>query len=299
MTPRTAKRPRTPDRDGGLQVKHPHAAGIDVHAATHFVAVPPEDVPAGFVNPEPRLPAGVRKFGSNTGDLEALAALSKETKSYVHTQALTALRSLGRDGEKVLVPVLVDMLKEPTQRSQAAMHLANLSPEVARQAAPALKDLLADAQPNTRLQAAQSLLRLGGDEGKAAVPVLAELLKSAQPGIQDLRQQIVDRPSQELGVGPERAVRAEGRERVDLQEVDTSVVRALEVGTREVAALERREGQASEPHQLGLERGIERARHAMRDLSGRGTVGGSFPRLGLDGVQADARGRLERALEHR
>jgi len=39
----------------------------------HFVAVAAEDVPAGFVNPDAKLPAGVRKFGANTGDLEALA----------------------------------------------------------------------------------------------------------------------------------------------------------------------------------------------------------------------------------
>jgi hypothetical protein len=27
----------------------------------------------GFVNPDPKLPAGVRKFGTNTADLEAIA----------------------------------------------------------------------------------------------------------------------------------------------------------------------------------------------------------------------------------
>ena len=56
-----------------LTVTHRHAAGIDVHAAEHFVAVAPEDVPAGFVSPDRKLPAGVRKFGSNTADLEAIA----------------------------------------------------------------------------------------------------------------------------------------------------------------------------------------------------------------------------------
>jgi len=44
----------------------------------HFVAVAAEDVPAGFVNPDAKLPAGVRKFGANTGDLEALAAWLKD-----------------------------------------------------------------------------------------------------------------------------------------------------------------------------------------------------------------------------
>ena len=42
----------------------------------HFVAVAVEDVPAGFVNPDAKLPAGVRKFGTNTADLEARAAWS-------------------------------------------------------------------------------------------------------------------------------------------------------------------------------------------------------------------------------
>ncbi len=72
MTPRGGKRFRvSPSCD--LAVKHRHAAGIDVHAAVHFVAVAAEDVPAGFVNPDPKLPAGVRKFGAYTGDLESLA----------------------------------------------------------------------------------------------------------------------------------------------------------------------------------------------------------------------------------
>ena len=73
MTPRAGKRFRTSPPSDDLTVQHPHAAGIDVPAAVHLVAVPPEDGPAGLVNPEPKLPAGVRKFGTNTGDLEALA----------------------------------------------------------------------------------------------------------------------------------------------------------------------------------------------------------------------------------
>src|SRR5262245_59391392 len=32
-----------------LVITHRHAAGIDIHAAEHFVSVPPEDVPANFV----------------------------------------------------------------------------------------------------------------------------------------------------------------------------------------------------------------------------------------------------------
>jgi transposase len=77
MTPQKGKKFRTSERVADLTITHRHAAGIDVHAAVHFVAVPVEDVPAGFSNPEAKLPAGVRKFGTNTADLQALAAWLK------------------------------------------------------------------------------------------------------------------------------------------------------------------------------------------------------------------------------
>lgn len=73
MTPRQGKLFRTSNQVEDLTVRQQHAAGIDVHAAVHFVAVAAADVPAGFVNPDAKLPPGVRKFGANTGDLEALA----------------------------------------------------------------------------------------------------------------------------------------------------------------------------------------------------------------------------------
>jgi transposase len=76
MSPRSGKEFRTSPAD--LTITHRHAAGIDVHSREHFVAVAAEDVPAGFVNPDGQLPAGVRKFGANTGDLEALAAWLKD-----------------------------------------------------------------------------------------------------------------------------------------------------------------------------------------------------------------------------
>jgi transposase len=50
--------------------------------------VPAADVPAGFSNPDTRLPLGVRKFGANTGDLEALAAWLKDC--HVTTVAMEA-----------------------------------------------------------------------------------------------------------------------------------------------------------------------------------------------------------------
>jgi transposase len=74
MTPRAGKAFRTSTQLEELTVRQRHAAGIDVHAAVHFVAVAAEDVPASFVNPEPQLPPGVRKFGAYSADLEALAA---------------------------------------------------------------------------------------------------------------------------------------------------------------------------------------------------------------------------------
>jgi transposase len=78
MTPRQGKKFRTSDPVEDLTVTQQHAAGIDVHAAQHFVAVPVADVPAGFLNPDGKLPAGVRKFGANTADLEAIAAWLKD-----------------------------------------------------------------------------------------------------------------------------------------------------------------------------------------------------------------------------
>jgi transposase len=78
MTPRQGKSFRTSQRVEDLTVRQQHAAGVDVHAAVPFVAVAPADMPAGFINPDVRLPAGVRKFGTNTADLEAIAVWLKE-----------------------------------------------------------------------------------------------------------------------------------------------------------------------------------------------------------------------------
>src|ERR1035438_3213904 len=86
MTPRAGKAFRTSEAAEDLAVRQRQAAGIDVHAAVHFVSVAPEEVPAGFVNPDPKLPVGVRKFGTNTCDLEALAAWLKAC--HVQTVAL-------------------------------------------------------------------------------------------------------------------------------------------------------------------------------------------------------------------
>jgi transposase len=54
--------PQAPALAGPLQVFNPHAAGIDIGEAEHWVAVPPD-----------RVPQPVRRFGTCTADLEALA----------------------------------------------------------------------------------------------------------------------------------------------------------------------------------------------------------------------------------
>ena len=78
MTPRSGKAFRTSEQVDDLAVRQRHAAGIDVHAAVHFVSVAPGDAPVGFRNPDSKLPVGVRKFGAVTSELEALAAWLRE-----------------------------------------------------------------------------------------------------------------------------------------------------------------------------------------------------------------------------
>jgi len=74
MTPRRTKNFRMPPQPAEpLRVHNPHAAGIDVHAAVHWVAVTPEHAPPSPADHPPNLPPHVRKFGACTADLEALA----------------------------------------------------------------------------------------------------------------------------------------------------------------------------------------------------------------------------------
>jgi hypothetical protein len=56
-----------------LRVTHAHAAGIDIHAGVHWVAVPPGDAPPPARDHPPNLPAHVRSIGTCTADLVALA----------------------------------------------------------------------------------------------------------------------------------------------------------------------------------------------------------------------------------
>jgi transposase len=74
MTPRRQKHFRMPAQPAEpLRVQNPHAAGIDVHAAEHWVAVPCEAAPAPAADHPSHLPPYVRKFGACTADLEMLA----------------------------------------------------------------------------------------------------------------------------------------------------------------------------------------------------------------------------------
>ena len=75
MTPRITKNLRMPaPPPEPLTQVSPHAAGIDIHANQHFVAVPPDSVPpASMPSPSSNLPPYVRPFGTCTVDLESLA----------------------------------------------------------------------------------------------------------------------------------------------------------------------------------------------------------------------------------
>src|SRR5262245_58112385 len=74
MTPRrTPTVPPRPQPPAPFPVQNRHAAGIDVHAAQHWVAVPAAAAPPPPTDHPPNLPPQVRKFGACTADLEALA----------------------------------------------------------------------------------------------------------------------------------------------------------------------------------------------------------------------------------
>jgi transposase len=76
MTPRKQKNGRVVPSPEPLRVANPHAAGIDVHAAVHWVAVPPDHVPppkSVEAGSTAKAPPHVRRFGACTADLELLA----------------------------------------------------------------------------------------------------------------------------------------------------------------------------------------------------------------------------------
>jgi transposase len=71
--PSRVKKPKKSPKPESLRVINPHAAGIDIHLADHWVAVPPESAPARSKDHPANLPDHVRKFGTCTADLEMLA----------------------------------------------------------------------------------------------------------------------------------------------------------------------------------------------------------------------------------
>jgi transposase len=73
MTPRAHKHFRQRPSAEPLRPTNPRAAGIDVHAAVHWAAVPPGSAPPPPADHPPNLPAHVRRFGAGTADLHQLA----------------------------------------------------------------------------------------------------------------------------------------------------------------------------------------------------------------------------------
>jgi transposase len=115
MTPRKGKRfPKVPIRSmppdrAGLVPLRARAAGIDAHSREHYVAVPPELVPAGFVSPLPNLPPHVRVFPTDTRGLEELATwlvacgiatVAVESTGIYHLAAMDVIQ---RHGIEVIV----------------------------------------------------------------------------------------------------------------------------------------------------------------------------------------------------
>jgi hypothetical protein len=66
MTPRDHKTERQPSAPARLRVMNPHAAGIDVHANVHWVAVPAADAPVPPPDHPPNLPARPWPCGGTT-----------------------------------------------------------------------------------------------------------------------------------------------------------------------------------------------------------------------------------------
>lgn len=73
MPPRKQKSPRQRTSPESLRLTNPHAAGIDIHSATHWVAVPAGHAPPAPPGHPAHLPAHVRSFGACTADLIELA----------------------------------------------------------------------------------------------------------------------------------------------------------------------------------------------------------------------------------
>jgi transposase len=71
--PRRPQKPKKSAKPGTLHVTNRHAAGVDIHLAKHWVAVPLESAPPRSKDHPVNLPDNVRTFGTCTADLEMLA----------------------------------------------------------------------------------------------------------------------------------------------------------------------------------------------------------------------------------
>ena len=65
---RRGAHPARPLLSDSLHVTNPHAAGIDIHLAEHWVAVPVGSAPPPPKDHPANLPANVRRFGTNTAE---------------------------------------------------------------------------------------------------------------------------------------------------------------------------------------------------------------------------------------
>jgi transposase len=71
--PSRSKKSKKSAQPESLRVTNPHAAGIDIHLAKHWVAVPVESAPPRSKDHPANLPDHIRTFATCTADLEMLA----------------------------------------------------------------------------------------------------------------------------------------------------------------------------------------------------------------------------------
>jgi len=90
MTPRIQKKLRQPRSREPLHVTHRDAAGIDVHANVHWVAVAPEDAPPAPANHPPHLPAKRAHVGRSTSTLQLPRSSSNTTWLLKSTRAMAS-----------------------------------------------------------------------------------------------------------------------------------------------------------------------------------------------------------------
>jgi HEAT repeat protein len=115
--------------------------------------------------------------------LRALADMATlgSRDQFQRQQALQALRGMGPDAAAVVVPILVEQLRNPATRAAAASELSQFPRSQSTAARPVLRELLADPNPNTRLTAATALVRSGDPADTSAAAAALKAL-TVQPG---------------------------------------------------------------------------------------------------------------------